>query len=86
MTPEIKRLLKLSSIPNFKLSVKELTVLEAWKAKQEPVRVKHKTRSKASKTPSKAPLEPETIVVPPEAIVKVQNVVRPEDLILNSES
>ena len=86
MNNEIKRLLKLSSIPGFKLSVKEQATLDAWKASQVKITPRRKTRSKASKTPSKAPLEPETIVVPPEAIVKVQNVIRSEDLTLNLES
>jgi len=90
MTPEIKRLLKLSSIPNFKLSAKEQATLEAWKATQKPIKPRRKMRSEPSKSRSKATSDLETIEVSSEAekgkIGKIQNVVRTEDLILNSES
>lgn len=92
MNPEIKRLLKLSSIPDFKLNAKEQALLDAWKNAQEPVAVKkpRKTRSKASKSRSKAPLTPKTINVSSEPenneIVKVQNVITREDKVVNEES
>jgi len=44
MTPEIKRLLKLSSIPGFKLSPKEEAKLAEWKNMQEAVIVKKPRR------------------------------------------
>ena len=83
MNSEIKRLLKLSSIPGFKLSAKEQATLDAWKASQVKITPRRKTRSKASKTASKAPLEPETVE---NTLEKVQKVIRTEDLTLNSES
>lgn len=92
MNPEIKRLLKLSSIPNFKLSPKEQKVLEEWKSQQKPatIRKPRKTRSKASKSPSKAPLTSETINISSEPenaeIVKVRNVITTEDKVINEES
>lgn len=50
MTPEIKRLLKLSSIPGFKLSPKEEAKLAEWKNMQEAVIVKKpRKRSKKNK-------------------------------------
>lgn len=42
MDKEIKRLLKLSKIPNFKMSEKETLTLEEWKRRQEPVKIKPK--------------------------------------------
>lgn len=42
MDKEIKRLLKLSNIPNFKLSDQEYVKLEAWKQAQKPVEIKPK--------------------------------------------
>ena len=92
MNPEIKRLLKLSSIPGFKLTQKELDTLEAWKAKQKPVKVVKKMRSKASKTRSKTSLDVETVVDTSEPeiacipTVRIQNVIKSEDLTLNQES
>lgn len=46
MDLEIKRLLKLSNIPGFKLTKKEQATLEAWKKEQKPVKPK-----KAKKAP-----------------------------------
>lgn len=91
MNPEIKRLLKLSSIPGFKLNAREQLILDAWKNMQEAVVVKppKKTRSKGSKTRSKASQGSETIDIPSQArsaSVRVQNVITSEDLTLNSES
>ena len=83
MNSEIKRLLKLSSIPGFKLSAKEQATLDAWKASQVKITPRRKTRFKTSKTASKPSLEPETIE---NTLEKVQNVIRTEDLTLNSES
>ena len=39
MNREIKRLLKLSNIPNFHLSAEEEAILNEWKRQQEPVEV-----------------------------------------------
>lgn len=46
MDREIKRLLKLSNIPNFRLTEHEQAVLDEWKRRQEPVEVKKSTRKK----------------------------------------
>lgn len=51
MDREIKRLLKLSSIPGFQLTEKELATLEEWKRRQEPVEIKPKrTYTRKKKT------------------------------------
>lgn len=50
MDREIKRLLKLSRIPNFKLSEEESRLLAQWKNEQEPVKVKSSKRSYKKKT------------------------------------
>ena len=52
MNREIKRLLKLSRIPNFVLSKEEQAYLDEWKAAQEPVKVKapKKTSTRKKKT------------------------------------
>ena len=51
MDREIKRLLKLSSIPNFKLTEHEQAVLNEWKRRQEPVEIKAKrTYTRKKKT------------------------------------
>lgn len=51
MDKEIKRLLKLSNIPNFKLSDQEYVRLEAWKQAQKPVEIKPKrTYTRKKKT------------------------------------
>ena len=63
MNSEIKRLLKLSSIPGFKLSAKEQATLDAWKASQVKITPRRKTRSKASKTASKASVKKKTTKV-----------------------
>ena len=90
MNPRIKKLLKLSSIPGFRLSEAEQAELDAWKDLQQGITPKRKTRSKASKTASNASKEPEVVNIPSEPekgeIEKVQNVIKPEDLTLNSES
>ena len=44
MTPEIKKLLKLSSIPGFKLTAKEEAKLNEWKNMQEAVVIKKPRR------------------------------------------
>lgn len=46
MDREIKRLLKLSNIPNFKLTEHEQAILGEWKRRQEPVEVKKRTYKK----------------------------------------
>lgn len=46
MTPEIKKLLMLSSIPGFKLSQKEQRLLDEWKNAQEPLKVKKPRRTR----------------------------------------
>lgn len=46
MDREIKRLLKLENIPNFKLSEHEKEVLAEWKRRQELVEPKKSTRRK----------------------------------------
>ena len=50
MDREIKRLLKLSSIPNFKLTEHEQAILDEWKRRQEPVEVKKRTYTRKKKT------------------------------------
>lgn len=86
MNPEIKRLLKLSTIPNFKMTAKEMEILEAWKAQQKPAKVVRKTRSKASKTRSKASLDSKTVEVSSEPkIEKIQNIITDEEKTLNEE-
>lgn len=87
MNSEIKRLLKLSSIPNFKLSPKEQTLLDAWKALQEPLVIKpvKKMRSKPSKTRSKGVLDSEMVNVSSPR-KKVKNVITNEQKTLNEES
>lgn len=50
MDKEIKRLLKLSRIPNFRLSDEETRVLNEWKKSQEPVEIKTPKRSYKKKT------------------------------------
>lgn len=50
MDREIKRLLKLSSIPNFKLTGHEQAILDEWKRRQEPVEVKKRTYTRKKKT------------------------------------
>ena len=50
MDREIKRLLKLSRIPNFIMTEKETTLLNEWKRRQEPVEVKAPKRSYKKKT------------------------------------
>ena len=51
MDREIKRLLKLDRIPNFKLSEKERILLDEWKAQQKPVEIKSKkTYTRRKKT------------------------------------
>ena len=50
MDREIKRLLKLSSIPHFKLTEHEQAVLDEWKRRQEPVEVKKRTYTRKKKT------------------------------------
>lgn len=79
MNPEIKRLLKLSSIPGFKLSKKEQAKLDEWKNMQEAIIIKpaKKTRPKTVKKDSEDVQKP---------VEKVQNVITPKDLTLNSES
>ena len=77
MNPNIKRLLKLSSIPGFRLSQAEAEELEAWKAAQEGIVVKKATRRK------KAVKKEEPEVEEPAEIEKVQNVITPEELTLN---
>ena len=78
MNPNIKRLLKLSSIPGFRLSQAEAEELEAWKAAQEGIVVKKTTRRKKAVKKE----EPEVVEEPAE-IEKVQNVITPEELTLN---
>lgn len=87
MDKEIRRLLKLSRIPGFRLTEQEQATLEGWKNMQEAVIIKpaKKTRSKASKTRSKTPLESET-VVDASAVEKVQNIITNEEKTLNQES
>lgn len=87
MNSEIKRLLKLSSIPNFKLSPKEQALLEVWKASQEPLVIKpaKKMRSKPSKTRSKGVLDSEMVNVS-SSRKKVKNVITNEQKTLNEES
>lgn len=82
MNSRIKTLLKLSSIPNFKLSETEKRELEEWKAQQVPIKPKRKMRSKPSKTASKPSEEPKRIK-DTSRLEKVQNVITPEDLTLN---
>ena len=43
MDREIKRLLKLSNIPNFRLSEQEQETLEEWKRQQKPVEIKKRS-------------------------------------------
>lgn len=51
MDREIKRLLKLDKIPNFKLSEKEQILLDEWKRSQKPVEIKPKrTYTRRKKT------------------------------------
>lgn len=50
MDREIKRLLKLSNIPNFKLTEHEQTILDEWKRRQEPVEIKKRTYTRKKKT------------------------------------
>lgn len=50
MDREIKRLLKLSNIPNFKLSEEENKRLDDWKKAQEPVKVIRPKRTYKKKT------------------------------------
>lgn len=50
MDREIKRLLKLSSIPNFRLTEHEQAILEEWKRRQEPVEIKKRTYTRKKKT------------------------------------
>ncbi len=76
MDSEIKRLLKLSSIPGFRLSYGEQATLDAWKAEQERVVPKRTRRKKTVKVE-----EPAEEVK--NEIEKVQNVITPEDLTLN---
>lgn len=87
MNSGIKRLLKLSSIPNFKLSPKEQALLDAWKASQEPLVIKptKKSRSKASKTRSKGLLDSEAVNISSPR-KKVKNVITNEEKTLNKES
>lgn len=59
MDREIKRLLKLSSIPNFKLTEHEQAILDEWKRRQEPVEVKKRTYKKKTTNEVK-PEEKET--------------------------
>lgn len=49
MDYEIKRLLKLSSIPGFKLLAKEQEKLDNWKAQQVPVKPKRTYKKKTYK-------------------------------------
>lgn len=46
MDREIKRLLKLENIPNFKLSEHEMEILAEWKRRQEVVEPKKSSRRK----------------------------------------
>ena len=88
MNQEIKRLLKLSSIPGFRLSPREQATLDAWKSAQEAIVIKppKKMRSKASKTRSKASLDSKTVEVSSEPkIEKIQNIVTDEEKTLNEE-
>ena len=49
MDREIKRLLKLSSIPNFKLTEHEQAILDEWKRRQESVEIKKRTYTRKKK-------------------------------------
>lgn len=49
MDSEIKRLLKLSSIPGFQLSKKELKTLDEWKKAQKSVKPKRTRKTRAPK-------------------------------------
>lgn len=86
MNSEIKRLLKLSNIPNFVLSEAEKKKLDDWKASQKPVSApkKRRTRKKAPQSNTEAPEreeEPKTIEQPS----KVQNIVKTDEKALNEE-
>lgn len=58
MNSEIKRLLKLSSIPGFKLLPREEKVLDEWKRQQEPV-VAKKPRKRTYKKKTTNQVKPE---------------------------
>lgn len=77
MDKEIKRLLTLARIPNFKLLPEEEQKLSEWKNAQEPIKVK-KPRKKKIEIEENAPnirLED----------LKVTNEVKDEDKTLNEE-
>lgn len=50
MDKEIKRLLKLKTIPGFKISPEEERLLDEWKKAQKPVEIKLKKTYKKKKT------------------------------------
>lgn len=57
MDKEIKRLLKLARIPNFRLSEKEQTLLDEWKSQQKPAIIKPKKNySRKKKTTNEVKL------------------------------
>ena len=49
MNSEIKRLLKLSNIPGFRLMPQEQRMLDEWKNAQEPLQIKKPARKKRVK-------------------------------------
>ena len=57
MDKEIKRLLKLNRIPNFKLSEKELFTLNEWKRQQKPVEIVKPKRAYKKKTTNEVKVE-----------------------------
>ena len=90
MNDEIKRILKLSNIPGFKISAKEKEKLDAWKAAQEPVKAPKKKRTykkkkqDAPETVSEPVEQPSEVEVNNEPI-KVQNIVTMDEKALNEE-
>ena len=98
MNSEIKRILKLASIPGFKISEKEQKMLDEWKSQQVPVEPPKKKRTYKKKAKSQARKEKiDAPVDAPEALetieepkvynepIKVQNVVEKADKSENEE-
>lgn len=88
MDRDIKRILKLASIPGFKISEKEQKKLDEWKKAQEPVRAPKKKRTYKKKEKA---VEEDASVGAPEAqestsnIEKVQNIITSEEKTNNKE-
>lgn len=81
MDKDIKRLLTLSRIPNFKLLPEEEQKLEEWKNAQEPLKIKKPRATRKKKSDLSMEIEPNIRLED----LKTTNEVKDNDKTLNEE-